>query len=79
MAGLPDHRRPTASRSGATVDGRRIGKDGAVSTAEPARPFPYPVTVGYMYILKLHHLVDDKIHARSDRPVLDDHPAAARW
>ncbi len=31
-------------------------------------PFPYPVTVGYMYILKLHHLVDDKIHARSTGP-----------
>jgi len=30
--------------------------------------FPYPVTVGYMYILKLHHLVDDKIHARSTGP-----------
>ncbi|MEO7349462.1 MAG: DNA-directed RNA polymerase subunit beta, partial [Terrimesophilobacter sp.] len=28
-------------------------------------PFPEPVSVGYMYILKLHHLVDDKIHARS--------------
>ncbi|WP_172595864.1 DNA-directed RNA polymerase subunit beta [Corynebacterium kutscheri] len=28
-------------------------------------PFPYPVSVGYMYILKLHHLVDEKIHARS--------------
>ena len=28
-----------------------------------------------MYILKLHHLVDDKIHARSDRSVLDDHAA----
>ena len=41
-------------------------------------PFPEPVSVGYMYILKLHHLVDDKIHARSHRPVLDDHPAAAR-
>ncbi|WP_409347630.1 DNA-directed RNA polymerase subunit beta [Mycobacterium montefiorense] len=31
-------------------------------------PFPYPVTVGYMYIMKLHHLVDDKIHARSTGP-----------
>jgi DNA-directed RNA polymerase subunit beta len=31
-------------------------------------PFPYPVAVGYMYILKLHHLVDDKIHARSTGP-----------
>ncbi|CAN5272844.1 DNA-directed RNA polymerase subunit beta [soil metagenome] len=31
-------------------------------------PFPAPVSVGYMYILKLHHLVDDKIHARSTGP-----------
>ncbi|MCD6430458.1 MAG: DNA-directed RNA polymerase subunit beta [Deltaproteobacteria bacterium] len=31
-------------------------------------PFERPVTVGYMYILKLHHLVDDKMHARSIGP-----------
>ena len=31
-------------------------------------PFPYPVSVGYMYMLKLHHLVDEKIHARSTGP-----------
>lgn len=31
-------------------------------------PFDQPVTVGYMYMLKLHHLVDDKIHARSTGP-----------
>ncbi|HEU4331259.1 MAG TPA: DNA-directed RNA polymerase subunit beta [Lapillicoccus sp.] len=31
-------------------------------------PFPEAVSVGYMYILKLHHLVDDKIHARSTGP-----------
>jgi len=31
-------------------------------------PFPENVSVGYMYILKLHHLVDDKIHARSTGP-----------
>ncbi len=31
-------------------------------------PFDRPVTVGYMYLMKLHHLVDDKIHARSIGP-----------
>ena len=31
-------------------------------------PFDRPVTVGYMHVLKLHHLVDDKMHARSTGP-----------
>ena len=38
------------------------------STAAPASRSRRPVSVGYMYILKLHHLVDDKIHARSTGP-----------
>ena len=44
-------------------DGKAMLYDG-----RSGEPFPYPVTVGYMYILKLHHLVDDKIHARSTGP-----------
>ncbi|MGY4712329.1 DNA-directed RNA polymerase subunit beta [Mycolicibacterium sp. CBM1] len=45
------------------ADGKAVLFDG-----RSGEPFPYPVTVGYMYILKLHHLVDDKIHARSTGP-----------
>ncbi len=62
-------------------DGVRVVKENGKAMLFDGRsgePFPEPVSVGYMYILKLHHLVDDKIHARSTGPVLDDHPAAAR-
>ena len=38
------------------------------SMAARARPFKHDVTVGVMYVLKLHHLVDEKIHARSIGP-----------
>ncbi|USX44998.1 DNA-directed RNA polymerase subunit beta [Dietzia kunjamensis] len=52
-------------------DGERMVQADGKSTLFDGRsgePFPYPVSVGYMYILKLHHLVDDKIHARSTGP-----------
>lgn len=45
------------------ADGKAMLFDG-----RSGEPFPYPVTVGYMYIMKLHHLVDEKIHARSTGP-----------
>ncbi|MGI6716308.1 MAG: DNA-directed RNA polymerase subunit beta [Eubacteriales bacterium] len=45
------------------VDGKTTLYDGRTG-----EPFDNPVTVGYMYFLKLHHLVDDKIHARSTGP-----------
>ena len=45
------------------IDGKTILYDGRTG-----EPFDNPVTVGIMYYLKLHHLVDDKIHARSNGP-----------
>ncbi len=49
--------------AGYSRDGKTILKDGRTGEF-----FDNPVTVGYMYYLKLHHLVDDKIHARSTGP-----------
>ncbi|MEF9989375.1 MAG: DNA-directed RNA polymerase subunit beta [Christensenellaceae bacterium] len=50
-------------KSGLAPDGKTVLYDG-----RSGEPFENRVTVGYMYILKLHHLVDDKIHARSTGP-----------
>ncbi|HET9073740.1 MAG TPA: DNA-directed RNA polymerase subunit beta [Solirubrobacteraceae bacterium] len=51
---------------------RRVGSQASgkvqLFNGRTGQPFAQPVTVGYMYILKLHHLVDDKIHARSTGP-----------
>ena len=47
---------------------RGTAKSWLPTTAAPAERFDNPVTVGYVYFLKLHHLVDDKIHARSTGP-----------
>ncbi|SER77167.1 DNA-directed RNA polymerase subunit beta [Actinokineospora terrae] len=52
-------------------DGERMVKEDGKAQLFDGRsgePYPYPVSVGYMYILKLLHLVDDKIHARSTGP-----------
>ncbi len=54
-----------------SVDGQRlIRPDGKAQlyNGRTGEPYDNPVTVGYMYILKLAHLVDDKIHARSTGP-----------
>ncbi len=54
-----------------TPEGQRlVGPDGKARLIDgrSGEPFPSPISVGYMYILKLHHLVDDKIHARSTGP-----------
>ncbi|MDQ3154320.1 MAG: DNA-directed RNA polymerase subunit beta, partial [Actinomycetota bacterium] len=47
-----------------------VGPDGKAQLFDgrSGDPYPYPVAVGYMYIIKLLHLVDDKIHARSTGP-----------
>ncbi len=50
-------------QSGRTPDGKVTLYDGRTG-----EKFDHPVTVGVMYMLKLHHLVDDKIHARSTGP-----------
>ncbi len=50
-------------QAGLREDGKTILYDGRTG-----EPFDNPITVGYMYFLKLHHLVDDKIHARSTGP-----------
>lgn len=49
--------------AGLETNGKTILYDGRTG-----EPFDQPITVGVMYMLKLHHLVDDKIHARSTGP-----------
>ena len=51
------------AQAGISPDGKTILYDGRTG-----EPFDKPITVGVMYMLKLHHLVDDKIHARSTGP-----------
>jgi DNA-directed RNA polymerase subunit beta len=50
-------------KAGLPITGQTTLYDGRTG-----EPFHHKVTVGYMYLLKLHHLVDDKIHARSIGP-----------
>ena len=53
----------TLEEAGYSRDGKIQLRDGRTG-----EEFDHPVTVGYMYMLKLHHLVDEKIHARSTGP-----------
>ncbi|MCH5288178.1 MAG: DNA-directed RNA polymerase subunit beta, partial [Christensenellaceae bacterium] len=53
----------TLEKAGLRTDGKTILRDGRTGDE-----FENPVTVGIMYFLKLHHLVDDKMHARSVGP-----------
>jgi DNA-directed RNA polymerase subunit beta len=55
--------RAILAEAGLPESGQTVLYDGRTG-----EPFDQPVTVGIMYILKLHHLVDDKIHARSIGP-----------
>ncbi|MGM9520994.1 MAG: DNA-directed RNA polymerase subunit beta [Oscillospiraceae bacterium] len=55
--------RELLGEAGLRTDGKSVLYDGRTG-----EPFDNPVTVGYVYFLKLHHLVDDKIHARSTGP-----------
>ena len=64
IAGLLEHGRPQR-------DGMKLVNSGGKARLFDGRsgePYPEPVGVGYIYMLKLHHLVDDKIHARSTGP-----------
>ena len=58
-----DDIRDLLAQAGKSTDGKTWVYDGRTGEL-----FDNPVTVGYMYYLKLHHLVDDKIHARSTGP-----------
>ena len=55
--------RECLAKAGMSEDGKMVLYDGRTGD-----PFDKPITVGVMYMLKLHHLVDDKIHARSTGP-----------
>ena len=55
--------RELLAQAGMSEDGKTVLYDGRTGD-----PFDKPITVGVMYMLKLHHLVDDKIHARSTGP-----------
>ncbi|WKD60312.1 DNA-directed RNA polymerase subunit beta [Corynebacterium ciconiae DSM 44920] len=64
LAGLLANSRP--NRDGdVLIDGN--GKT-RLFDGRSGEPFQHPISVGYMYMLKLHHLVDEKIHARSTGP-----------
>ena len=64
IAGLLEH--GLAQRDGLNLV--NSGGKARLFDGRSGEPFPEPVGVGYIYMLKLHHLVDDKIHARSTGP-----------
>jgi DNA-directed RNA polymerase subunit beta len=60
---VEDEIKAALAMAGLALNGQSQLHDG-----KTGEPFDHPVTVGVMYMLKLHHLVDDKIHARSIGP-----------
>ena len=63
LAELHEYREKVGLADGDNYDGKVILRDGRTG-----EPFARPITVGYMYVLKLEHIADEKIHARSTGP-----------
>ena len=63
LSELSEERKKAGLAEGDDNDGKVILRDGRTGL-----PFGRPITVGYMYILKLEHIADEKIHARSTGP-----------
>jgi len=63
LAELHDVRKKAGLADGDNNDGKVVLRDGRTGV-----PFSRPITVGYMYVLKLEHIADEKIHARSTGP-----------
>jgi len=63
LTALHEERVKTGLDAGDHHDGKVVLRDGRTG-----KPFSRPITVGYMYILKLEHIADEKIHARSTGP-----------
>ncbi|MDW8469698.1 MAG: hypothetical protein RML56_12715 [Burkholderiales bacterium] len=66
----PGLRRRLGGRDQRDAGARGLPTSGQVTLYDgrTGEPFDRPVTIGYMHMLKLHHLVDDKMHARSTGP-----------
>lgn len=63
LEALHEEREKAGLADGDDYDGKVTLRDGRTG-----KPFARPITVGYMYILKLEHIADEKIHARSTGP-----------
>lgn len=64
----------TVREAGMDSDAKTILYDGRTG-----EPFDNRVSVGVMYMIKLHHMVDDKLHARSGRSLLTRYPTTSWW